>query len=46
MTCILVAKQCGIDTKNALMFACAYPNDTSFDQDMIEERLKELVMVK
>ena len=42
----LVAKQCGIDTKNALMFACAYPNDTSFDQDMIEERLKELVMVK
>ena len=42
----LVAKQCGIDTKNALMFACAYPNDTAFDQDMIEERLKELVMVK
>ena len=42
----LIAKQCGIDTKNALMFACAYPNDTVFDQDMIEDRLKELVMVK
>lgn len=42
----LIAKQCGIDTKNALMFACAYPNDTVFDQDRIEERLKELVMVK
>ena len=39
----LCAKECGVDEKNALMFALQYCNADSMQ---MKERLKELIMVK
>lgn len=39
----LCAKQCGIDEKNAVMFATGYANKTTV---IIEQRLKNLIMIK
>lgn len=39
----LCAKQCGIDEKNAIMFATGYANETNAS---IEQRLKTLIMIK
>lgn len=42
---LLCAKQCGVDTKNALMFAVGFSNG-ELHPEQIKDRLKQLIMVK
>ncbi len=42
---LLCAKQCGVDTKNALMFASGFSSDELY-VEAIKDRLKQLIMVK
>lgn len=43
---LCIARNCNIDMKNSLLFACTYANHKQFQSDVIKQRLKELIRLK